>query len=231
MNNKILVSVGIAAVGVIVYLVSMGQLGGDLTDNDIVPADLDSDVDDGWNRVGFFGVNKDTYKLGENVFFAGRLSPDQQVLVRVASPEGTIFQERVFNGADRELIKFYFKPDTSAYNGLYEKDQLVGTWLIWFEGLHNDDIRFEIIDEFIPGAEDDIVDIPRPAGSEDDASVDGMNTGMDDTSMDDTNIDGTIADGAGMDDTNMDDTDTSSTGMDGTIADGAGGLGNDTGPP
>ena len=122
--------------------------------------------DDGWNRVGFFGVNKHTYKLGENVFFAGRISPDDQVVIRIATPEKIVMQERLFSGADRELVKFYFKPDTSRFDGIYEVEQLVGEWMIWFDGVHNDEIRFTVTDEYIKGAEEDVKDIPRPPAEE-----------------------------------------------------------------
>lgn len=149
-----IVVLAVIAVGVLVAYNLAGPASDDAADQDV--------VDDGWNRVGFFGINKDTYKLGENVFFAGRLSPDQQVLVRIASPEGKIVVDKMYNGIDKELVKFYFKPDTSASLGIYEKDQLVGEWMIWFEGVHNDEIMFTVVDEFISGAEDDIRDIPRP---------------------------------------------------------------------
>lgn len=118
-----------------------------------------------WNTAGQFAINKHAYKLGEDVFFAGRLLPDQQVLVRVANPEGGIILERYFSGADRELVKFYFKPDTSSNKGIYSKDQLIGRWMMWFEGINNDEIYFEIIDEFVPGAEKDVVELKRPAES------------------------------------------------------------------
>lgn len=161
MGNKsfgVIVALAAVAVGVLV------------TYNLVDPApvdDVEQDVDDGWNRVGFFGINKDTYKLGENIFFAGQLSPDQQVLIRIASPEGKIVLNKVFSGMDREQVKFYFKPDTNALLDIYEADQLVGEWMIWFEGVHNDEIMFTVVDEFIMGAEKDIKDIPRPESKTD----------------------------------------------------------------
>ncbi len=115
-----------------------------------------------WNTAGAFGINKEAYRLGEDVFFAGTLNPGQQVIVRVASPEGKIFLERAYDGSEREVAKFYFRPDTSAIKGLYEEDQLVGQWMIWFEGINNDEIFFEVVDEFAPGAETDVVDLQGP---------------------------------------------------------------------
>ncbi|MDE0089999.1 MAG: hypothetical protein OXP12_01395 [Thaumarchaeota archaeon] len=115
-----------------------------------------------WNTAGAFGINKEAYRLGEDVFFAGTLTPGQQVIIRVASPEGKIFLERAYDGSEREVAKFYFRPDTSAIKGLYEEDQLVGQWMIWFEGINNDEIFFEVVDEFAPGAETDVVDLQGP---------------------------------------------------------------------
>ena len=160
--------VGIAAaVAIIIFVTTEYDIaevkGADQNSNSTEPEEV-------WNTAGAFGINRHTYKLGEDIFFAGRLAPDQQVLVRIANPEGKIIVEKFFNGIDRELVKFYFKPDTSASKGIYTKDQIIGKWMIWFEGINNDEIYFEIIDEFVPGAETDIVDIeggrPDSSGNE-----------------------------------------------------------------
>ena len=132
-----------------------------------------------WNTAGAFGINKDTYRLGEDVFFAGTLTPGQQVIIRVASPEGKIFLERAYDGSEREVAKFYFKPDTTAIKGLYEKDQLVGQWMIWFEGINNDEIFFEVTDEFVPGAEKDIVDLQGPPAGDSEGSDGGSGASPD----------------------------------------------------
>lgn len=156
------VAIGAAAAAVVVIaLVAYGvpnvmMIGGgvDVTQqNETRPA---------WNTVGAFGINKHTYKLGEDVFFAGTLAPDQQVVIRVASPEQKVFLVKAYSGIDRELAKFYFRPDTSASKDIYEKDELVGRWMIWFEGINNDEIYFEVVDEFVPGTENDITDLKRP---------------------------------------------------------------------
>ena len=118
-----------------------------------------------WNTAGSFGVNKYKYKLGEFIYFAGRLAPDQQVLIRVANPEGEITDEKFFSGIDREDVKFYIEPDMSACKSIYTKDQIIGKWMIWFEGINNDEVYFEIIDEFAPGVETDIVDIEKSPNS------------------------------------------------------------------
>ena len=131
------------------------------------PKEIVKDNEDEWNRSGLFGINKDTYRLGDLVFFAGNLSPDQIVIINVLSPEGKTIQKRTFNGADRELIKFYFKPDTSVQNGIYRVDQLVGEWTIQFNGVIADDLKFTIVDEYVPGSESDVADIPGYDNDED----------------------------------------------------------------
>ena len=173
MNGKAMVAIiGVAAVvvGVMAAYNLSGVLGSSQGSQDTV-----GEEEEVWNTAGNFGVNRHAYKLGEDVFFAGRLAPDQQVLIRVASPEGRVVLERVYNGVDRELVKFYFKPDTNAHKGLYLKDQLVGEWMIWFDGIANDEIYFTMLDEFVPGAEKDIVDLPMPGSGRDAASA-GMIT-------------------------------------------------------
>lgn len=160
MNGRVLAGVAIGVAAVIAGI----MMAYNLTDAfDDPPEPQEQEV---WNTAGNFGINKHTYKLGEDVFFAGRMAPDQQAIVTVASPEGKVILQRLYNGIDRELVKFYFKPDTSPHNGIYKKDQLLGQWMIWFDGIPNDEIYFTIIDEFVPGAESDIVDLPMPGERE-----------------------------------------------------------------
>ena len=159
-NKNVGVIVGIAAVAIVVavaYNIVIMDNSTSIKDHDINGED-----EEVWNTAGAFGINKHVYKLGEDIFFAGRMAPDQQVLVRVANPEGKIIIEKYYNGIDRELVKFYFKPDTSASKGIYSKDEIIGKWMIWFEGISNDVIYFDIIDEFVPGTEDDIQDLRSP---------------------------------------------------------------------
>lgn len=160
MNSKV---GGALAAGIIAVVIVAGAIAyNEVTDGDGAPAKNGQDDEEVWNTAGAFGINKHVYKLGEDIFFAGRLAPDQQVLVRVANPDGKIITEKYYNGIDRELVKFYFKPDTSASKGIYSKDEIIGKWMIWFEGINNDVIYFEIIDEYVPGTEDDIKDLRSP---------------------------------------------------------------------
>lgn len=174
MIGKIII--GLVAVGIIVGMVmasSLSDFDEHMTDtekfildnplSDAVTGDpQQEEPEEVWNTAGAFGINKETYMLGEDVFFAGTLTPGQQVIIRVASPEGKVFLEKAYDGSEREMAKFYFKPDTTAIKGLYEKNQLVGQWMIWFDGINNDEIFFEVVDEFAPGAETDIVDLQGP---------------------------------------------------------------------
>ncbi len=150
-----IVGAAIIIVGVMIFYNVVTMDDDDSNSNDNVVKEIQ-------NVQGTFGINKDTYKLGETVFFVGTLAPDQQALIRVASPEGKIILEKYYNGIEREIVKFYFTPDTSSNKGIYTKDQLIGTWTMWFEGVNNNAIYFNIIDEFIPGAEKNIVDLRDP---------------------------------------------------------------------
>lgn len=159
-NKKIAGGIIASAAGIIVAIAVMYGM------TDIYKASTPAEEENPWNTAGQFAINKHAYKIGEDIFFAGRLLPDQQVVIRVANPQGDIILKRYFSGADREQVKFYFKPDTSSSKGIYSKDQLIGRWMMWFEGINNDEIYFEIIDEFVPGAEKDVVELERPGSSQ-----------------------------------------------------------------
>lgn len=157
MNQKIIIIIGIVAiVGVIGFsIISYESSQETKIDTSI--------IEEEWNRVGVFGTNKDTYKLGERVFFSGPVFPNQQITIKVITPEGLVNREFYYDGSETQLAKFYFKPDTFRHNGLYFVEQLVGTWTIKFEGVSNEDLTFEMLNEYNGrGAVVDIVDVPNP---------------------------------------------------------------------
>ena len=116
-----------------------------------------------WNRSGPFSINKYQYKLGEKIFMnIQTLAPGEIGLVEVVRPNGKTWIDFEFNATEKNSFKKYFEPDTSRFKGIYGPDDIVGNWLIQFKGTSYAPIEFEIINEYIPGAEDDFVILERP---------------------------------------------------------------------
>lgn len=116
-----------------------------------------------WIISGPFAIDKSKYKLGENIFLTvHELKPNEAGNILIVRPNGDIWTSIPFNGTLKSTFNYYFKPDTSAVLKIYEPEDLVGTWKVIFQGLTYEPLSFEIINEFIPGTETEIIPIPRP---------------------------------------------------------------------
>lgn len=114
-----------------------------------------------WISSGPFAINKPQYKLGENFFLTVHgLKPNEVGNILVIQPSGEMWTTIPFNGSLKSDFSYYNKPDTSSIKKLFKPEDLVGTWQVVFQGVAYKPLSFEIVNEFIPGAENDIVPIP-----------------------------------------------------------------------
>ena len=116
-----------------------------------------------WIISGPFAIDKSQYKLGENIFLSVHgLKPDEAGNILIIRPNGDMWVAIPFNGSMKSDFNYYEKPDTSAIKKIFGVEDLVGTWKVVFQGVEYKPISFEIINEFIAGAENDIEPIPHP---------------------------------------------------------------------
>jgi len=119
-----------------------------------------------WASSGPFAIDKLKYKLGENIFISVHgLKPNEIGNIIFIRPGEKTWTVIPFNGTSKSDFNFYVKPDTSAGLGIYKPEDLVGQWSVVFEGVKYDPIHFEMLNEFIPGGEADIVPI-NPNGTQ-----------------------------------------------------------------
>ena len=105
-----------------------------------------------WVTSGPFSINKNQYKLGENIFMiVSGLKPTDVGVIDIVDPKGGTFTKISFNGTMKSSFKQFFKPETLASLGLCNATDLVGNWNIIFRGVPYKSIPFEIINEYIPG--------------------------------------------------------------------------------
>lgn len=118
-----------------------------------------------WVTSGPFSINKNQYKLGENVFMiVSDLKPTDVGEIDVFTPKGTTFTAIPFNGTMKSSFKQFFKPITDRKTSLCNPTDLVGNWTVAFRGVPYKAIPFKIINEYIPGAEADSGLQPIPKG-------------------------------------------------------------------
>ena len=123
----------------------------------------EDDIKSHWIVSGPFAVDKARYKLGESVFLSvNGLKPNEAGDIVFLLPNGKVWATIPFNGTLKSNFNYYFKPDTSARLEIYEPEDLVGTWKVVFQGVSYNSLSFDLVHEYILGAEKDIVPIPRP---------------------------------------------------------------------
>lgn len=118
-----------------------------------------------WVISGPFSINKNQYKLGENIFMVvSGLQPTDVGEIDIVDPKGDTFSKIPFNGTMKSSFKQFFKPDTERRLALCNATDIVGHWKIVFKGVPYKSIPFEIINEYIPGEERGSGLAPVPKG-------------------------------------------------------------------
>ena len=109
--------------------------------------------------LGPLQINKDKYLLGENVYVILKdLRPQDKGTVQFFTPGGILYDEMGFNGENRDFQKKYFKPGLLKSKNLCEKEQLVGTWTVMFEGYEEAKLYFQMMPDILPNQESHFVE-------------------------------------------------------------------------
>ena len=128
--------------------------------------DIKKSHDEGfeWITSGPFSVQKYQHKLGENVFFVAHgIAPHEKGMIRVYTPKNIEYVYYSFDGSEKSQFNMYFKPDTTFRNDKCSPEDFVGVWTMKFEGVSYAPIQFEFINEYIRGAEVDIINLCKNA--------------------------------------------------------------------
>ncbi|MGQ0376916.1 MAG: hypothetical protein ACT4OW_05375 [Nitrososphaerota archaeon] len=113
-----------------------------------------------WITSGPFSVQNYQHRLGENIFIvAYGIAPDEKGVIRIFTPKNIEYISYQFDGSIKSQFNVYFKPDTFARKDRCSPEDFVGMWTMKFEGVSYPPIQFEFINEYIEGAEADIIDL------------------------------------------------------------------------
>jgi len=130
-------------------------------DNDGVPDDVDPFIGAPrvWQTSGPFQIDREQYVLGELVLMRiGNLETNEKGQIVFLQPSNgthqTVYITIPFDGSQKITFNQYFKPSLSKGLGICTKDDLLGNWTVVFQGTNYDNLRFEIVDRYIPGEEE-----------------------------------------------------------------------------
>ena len=104
--------------------------------------------------LGPLQINKDKYLLGENVYVILReLQPGDKGEVHFRTPGGVLYTTWQFDGSEKNFYKKYFKPQLLHSKNLCEKEDLVGQWTVYFQGIEMATLHFEMLEDILPNQE------------------------------------------------------------------------------
>lgn len=116
-----------------------------------------------WISSGPFAINKAEYRLGEKIAYSiSGLTENETGRILFISPGGITAYIQEFDGKEKCCFNQYWEPDTSGQTGIYKVEELVGGWLVEFEGTTYLPIQFRVTEEWVPGANSTLRDIERP---------------------------------------------------------------------
>jgi len=135
-------------------------------DNDGVPDDVDPFIATTrvWEKQtsGPFQIDREKYVLGELVLLRigiqNELKPNEKGQIVFLQPSSnetqTVYITIPFDGSDKISFNQYFKPALSQNRGICSKADLLGNWTVVFQGVDYNNLKFEIVDRYIPGEEE-----------------------------------------------------------------------------
>ena len=146
MNGKI---IGLGLIGALI--ISLITIMIFVNPIDISPPKKESDFKD-WYKSGPFAINKQEYKIGENIFLAvEELLPDDIGNIVFVLPNGTTkYISLPFDSAQKSSFNYYFKPAISKARSICSTDDIIGDWIIVFQGTQYEPLKFRILNDTIP---------------------------------------------------------------------------------
>jgi len=111
---------------------------------------------------GPFQIDREKYVLGELVFIRigdqNELKLNDKGKIVFLQPSNgthqTVYITIPFDGSDKISFNQYFKPALSQNRGICSKADLLGNWTVVFQNTTYNQLKFAIVDRYIPGEEE-----------------------------------------------------------------------------
>ena len=126
----------------------------DSSEHDYRPKDRE------WITSGPFQIDRTEYLLGEKIFLIiGGLDYNEKgqvVFLRpLNSTHYSVYMTIPFDGAEKSAFNYYLQPQLSENRGLCTAEDFIGDWRVVFRGTDYPNLEFKIVEDVLPGDEDD----------------------------------------------------------------------------
>ena len=116
-----------------------------------------------WITSGPFSIDRSKYLIGEKIFLLiAELDPNEKGQVVFLRPQNethyTVHQTIPFDGMKKTAFNFYTDVRLSQQLGTCSIEDIVGEWTVVFRGTDYENLKFEFINEILPGEEDSFIE-------------------------------------------------------------------------
>ena len=116
-----------------------------------------------WQTSGPFQIDRSEYLIGEKVFLRiGGLDQNEKgqigFLKQTNATHYTVFQTIPFDGSSKNEFNYYTDIKLSKQLDLCSIDDILGEWTVVFRGTEHPNLKFEVINQTLPGEEDNFKD-------------------------------------------------------------------------
>jgi len=117
-----------------------------------------------WQTSGPFQIDRSKYLIGEKIFIRiGELDLDEKGQIALLRPLNEthvkVWQTIPFDGTKKPAFNFYTQPSLLEANKICTVDDIIGEWTVVFRGTSYPNLKFEIINEILPGDEESYVPV------------------------------------------------------------------------
>ena len=111
-----------------------------------------------WQISGPFEIDRTKYLLGEKVFLRiGELYSNEKgqiaFLKQSSETHYTVYQTMPFDGNSKSAFNYYTDIKLSKGLGLCSVEDIIGEWTVVFRGTEYQNLKFEVVDQILPGEE------------------------------------------------------------------------------
>lgn len=138
----------------------LDEIETDANEKDIIELEYDPARPRPWITSGPFQIDRPQYYLGEKIFLRiGGITNDEKGQVAFLRPLNathySVYMTVPFDGVKKPAFNYYIEPKLSKANGICSIDDLVGEWTVVFRGTDYSNIKFNVLNQTIPGMQDD----------------------------------------------------------------------------
>jgi len=130
----------------------LNKIAKNANENDFKPAPRE------WITSGPFQIDRSQYLIGEKIFLRiGALESNEKgqiAFLKLANETHyTVYQTIPFDGSTKTSFNYYTDIKLTKVLGLCSVDDILGEWTVVFRGTEYSNIKFNIINQILPGEE------------------------------------------------------------------------------